>query len=86
MSTEKSKGIIKGKVYNDADFDRMASGMKKVFGEMKKRSIRIPIDQLNPAENGVPVCVNGYTFVIKRGVTVEVPEEIAKILERANYI
>lgn len=51
-----------------------------------KIRIKVPVDQLNPKDLMVPVVINGYQYLIKRGETVEVPEKVAKILEEANYI
>lgn len=51
-----------------------------------KVRIKVPIDQLNPKDLMVPVVINGYQYLIKRGETVEVPEKVAQILEEANYI
>lgn len=48
--------------------------------------IKIPVDPLNPKDLIVPVKINGYKWLIKRGETVEVPENVVKILERAKYI
>lgn len=52
----------------------------------KKVRIRLPIDKLNKEDVIVPVCINGYTYQIKRGEWVEVPEEVARILEEAGYM
>ena len=51
-----------------------------------KVKIKIPVDQLNPKDLMVPVVINGYQYLIKRGETVEVPEAVVKILEEAKYI
>lgn len=51
-----------------------------------KVRIKIPVDQLNPKDLMVPVVINGYQYLIKRGETVEVPEAVVKILEEAKYI
>lgn len=80
-----AKGI-KTPAYSDAELDSMASGMAAVFGDMPKKTVCVPRDPLNHDESGITVSVNGYTFVIKRGVNVRVPDEVAKILKRANYI
>lgn len=48
--------------------------------------IKIPVDPMNPKDLMVPVVINGYQWLIKRGETVEVPEQVAKILEDAKYI
>lgn len=52
----------------------------------KKVRIRLPKDQLNKEDVVVPVCINGYTYQIKRGEWVDVPEEVARILEEAGYM
>lgn len=48
------------------------SNMKEVF---------IPLDQLNPKEDTLPVSVNGKTYLVKRGMSVYVPAEVAEILK-----
>ena len=52
----------------------------------KKVRIRLPKDKLNKEDVVVPVCINGYTYQIKRGEWVDVPEEVARILEEAGYM
>lgn len=46
----------------------------------KKVKIKLPISR-NEKED-VFVGINGKTYLIKRGVEVEVPESVAKVLER----
>ena len=46
----------------------------------KKVKIKLPISR-NEKED-VYVGTNGKTYLIKRGVEVEVPENVAKVLER----
>lgn len=46
----------------------------------KKVKIKLPISR-NEKED-VYVGINGKTYLIKRGVDVEVPENVVKILER----
>lgn len=57
---------------------------KKLKKEMVR--IKVPVDPMNPKDLMVSVSINGYKWLIKRGETVEVPEEVAKILENAKYI
>ena len=57
---------------------------KKVKTKMVR--IKVPVDPLNPKDMMVPVVINGYLWNIKRGETVEVPENVANILENAKYI
>lgn len=48
----------------------------------KEKRVRVKIHNDAP----VPVQVNGYSFLIREGVAVEVPESVAQILEEAGYI
>ena len=57
----------------------------EVYSKEKKVSIRIPIISEKDAQP-VPVCLNGYVYLINRGETVEVPETVFKVLENAKYI
>ena len=61
---------------------------KETAKKVKTKTVRIkvPVDPLNPKDLMVPVVINGYLWNIKRGETVEVPENVANILENANYI
>ena len=52
----------------------------------EKVKIVIPKDQINKNDSFVPVAINGYIYQIKRGETVEVPKEVARILKEAGYI
>lgn len=54
--------------------------MKTHFSKQKR--VRVKVHNDSP----VTVQVNGYTFVIQEGVPVEVPEQVAEILEDAGYI
>ena len=47
---------------------------------MKKVTIKLPLTRTE--KDDVFVGLNGKTYLIKRGVDVEVPEGVAKILER----
>lgn len=60
--------------------------MKEAFAKEKRVRVKVPVDALNPKDLNVTVQVNGYTFLIKRGETVDVPESIANILSEAKYI
>ena len=70
---------------NDKEIEKEAQETAK---KVKKTLVRIklPVDPLNPKDLMVPVVINGYQWLIKRGETVEVPEEVVKILEGAKYI
>lgn len=49
-----------------------------------KAQPRVRVKVHNDAD--VPVQVNGYTFIVQAGVPVDVPEDVAKLLEEAGYI
>lgn len=49
-----------------------------------KTSPRVRVKIRN--EGDVPVQINGYTFVIQSNVAVDVPEDVATLLEEAGYI
>lgn len=68
--------------------EQMEKEAKETANKVKKNMVRIKIqiDQLNPKDLMVPVMINGYLWNIKRGEFVEVPENVAKILENAKYI
>ena len=66
------------------DFEEAKRTADKLNKDLVK--IKIPMDKENPGEKFVPVTINGWTWTIKRGETVEVPEAVAKLLEDANYI
>lgn len=69
----------------DAEMEKEAKETAKKVKEKTVR-IKIPVDPLNPKDLMVPVVINGYLWNIKRGETVEVPENVANILENAKYI
>ena len=60
--------------------------IKQLLDEQPKVRVRIPEDKASKINDSVPVSINGYIFQVKRGVTVEVPEEVARLLEEAKYI
>lgn len=65
---------------------KLVKGMKEKLAACKKVRIKVPIDKQNEKDLYVTAQVNGYTFQIKRGEYVEVPEPVAKQLERAGHI
>lgn len=70
---------------NEKELEKEAQETAKKVKENTVR-IKLPIDPLNPKDLMVPVVINGYQWLIKRGETVEVPEQVSKILEDAKYI
>lgn len=59
---------------------------KKILDAEPKVRVKVPIDKLNPKDLVVPVQINGYTYFINRGQTVDVPESVAKLLSIGGYI
>ena len=74
------------RVVSNAELDSVSSKTGKEINKQDKVKIKIPIDQLNKTDLVVPVCINGYIWEIKRGVSVSVPEAVADILTDAGYI
>ena len=66
----------------DSETEKTAAALAK----QEKVRIRIPKNELNEEDMVVPVCINGYLFLINRGEAVEVPKTVAEILEGAGYI
>ena len=60
--------------------------IKEQLDKMPKKHVRIPIDEKNKKDMFVPVTISGYTYQIQRGESVEVPEEVERILIEAKYI
>lgn len=56
------------------------------FENVEKKTIIIPKSEINKEDSFVPVAINGYIWKIKRGVEVEVPVEVARILKEAGYL
>ena len=78
MAKEIKNPDMVGEIVEKATGEELAKG--------KKVRIRLPMDQLNKEDVVVPVCINGYTYQIKRCEWVDVPEEVARILEEAGYM
>ena len=70
------------KMLMDAEMKNVAEALEK----QKKVRVRIPLNPLNPDDVEVPVCVNGYRMVFRRGEAVEVSETVEEILAGAGYI
>lgn len=60
--------------------------MAEQVTQEKKVQIRLPKNKNGEGLNFVPVCINGKITQIMRGETVEVSENIAKVLEEAGYL
>jgi hypothetical protein len=58
----------------------MLNVMRDKFASEPRRKVKIHND------GPVSVQVNGYSFLIREGIPVEVPESVAEILDAAGYI
>lgn len=68
--------------------DAVTPEIKKVEEAVEKQpTVRIKIPKLKDRQDEyVPVGINGFIQYIPVGETVEVPEQVAEILENAGYI
>lgn len=57
---------------------------KKAAVVLDKVTIRLPIDPAHPNNREMFVALNGATYLIKRGVNVEVPSGVAEIIEHSQ--
>lgn len=71
---------------SEKDIKEVAMSTKEQLDKEKKITISIPKSELNPLDVTVPVAINGYAYIIKRGEEVEVPMSIYKILKESKYI
>ena len=77
---------------SEAEIDSQAMGMKEVLDGQPHMEIKIPklsADPNRPDPNDlipVPVTVNGYTYFIKRGEKVAVPQVVSDILDESGYL
>lgn len=69
------------------------SAIKKELDKQAKVEVKIVLNEaekeLVASKKTVPdvqVCINGYTYQIKKGVTVKVPKSVALVLEEAGLI
>ena len=68
-----------------SEMDKAAKKCGEELNKQTKRKVKI---KSKGAEDkaAVPVCINGYVFMIPKDTAVEVPEAVAKLLEEADYI
>lgn len=57
---------------------------KAILDSQPKRSIMIPKGAKEPEGASETVQINGYTYIIKKGVYVDVPELVAQIIMDAK--
>lgn len=69
----------------DKEIEEIANETAKKLKE-DMVNIKVPIDPLNPKDLMIPVVINGYQWLIKRGEMVKVPKKVMEILEEAKYL
>ena len=62
---------------------RQTAKPERVIKEEPKVRIKLPYDKAKN-NSDLPVSINGITYLIQRGVWVEVPLSVAEVLENAN--
>lgn len=68
----------------NAKIDSEAKGMKAILDARPKRTVKI-----KTGKKGMPpvsVAINGYTYRVPVNQNVEVPDLVADLLEKADYI
>lgn len=79
---DEQKPVVTG--VTDADMAAMRDNTAKLLAKQPKRQIKLRKDSNPKAPNYETVQINGYTYMIKKGELVEVPEEVFQILSRAG--
>lgn len=74
---------------SQAQMDQAATTTGSALSEQRKEKVRLY--QVPPGSTDSPlpdetVTINGYTYQIKRGVDVEIPESVAEVLRQAGRI
>jgi len=77
MSNEEKKEEVKPKV------DKKEL-MKSILKKQKTRRVFIPKEKGEPEGATESVILNGYRLNIKKGVYVDVPEQVADVIEEAT--
>lgn len=60
--------------------------MAEAIKTEKEKLVKIRIPRERDRQDDVFVCVNGRTWLIKRGVEVEVPECVAEVIRNAEDV
>lgn len=91
MATSKTKDQAQPDRTNASDTAQMEQGvrdMKAVLDAQPKVRVKlyqVPKGSTDAELAPVPVQINGYVQYVPRGVSVDVPEGVAQILEEAGY-
>lgn len=59
---------------------------EEITNKSDKIMVKIPIDPLNPLDIIVPIQINGYKWICKRGENIYLPKECVKLLEESGYL
>lgn len=60
--------------------------VEELLKDYPTKTVKLPIDPMNPDVRVTTVSINGFSYGIQRGVSVEVPEPIYDILvETGKY-
>lgn len=81
---EKGKNSKKGKEEKTKDKAKGGRTAPEEYGP--DVTIHVPIDKLNPGLTEIPVHINEYSWMIKRGEKQIVPEAVADVLHQAGYL
>lgn len=81
---EKGKNGKKGKEEKAKDKAKSGRTAPEEYGP--DVTIHVPIDKLNPGLTEIPVHINEYSWMIKRGEKQIVPEAVADVLHQAGYL
>lgn len=84
------------KLITEAEMDKITTDTAAALAKQPKKEVKIPVnpDIAQKLKNDInhkdwpftTVQVNGYTYQIKHGVKVEVPQTIYEILEQSGRI
>jgi len=69
------------KQVTEADLRNEVTNIRKILKAQDKVKIIIPMDPERPGERFYKGFINGCPFAYERGVLVEVPESVAKLIE-----
>ncbi|MFH1555744.1 MAG: hypothetical protein ABII76_12900 [Pseudomonadota bacterium] len=95
--TRQTRGMVErtpdGRIKTDkrklteAEIDRVTNNTATALAAQPKVTIRLHQNSKQEKQlSDETVQINGHTYLIKRGVSVEVPEEVVLVLERAGKL
>lgn len=77
----------RGQAVSEQEFNRTANETGRLLAKQPKRQVRLfQSPKGTPQLPDATVCVNGYIYLIKRGVELQVPETVYHILDEAGLI